>query len=67
MDFSGDEIFRVYLIVVQQIVIFIHVGITHSKASIGFLLERCSGASVLVRKYETKAQTYENPDDKSEN
>jgi hypothetical protein len=64
---SGDEIFRIYFIVVDQIVIFIRVNITHSRVSIGFLLERCREVSVLVRKYEAKAQTYENPDDKSEN
>ncbi len=67
MGFSCDEIFRVYFIVVDQIVIFIHFGITHSKASIGCLLVRCSEVSVLIQKYETKAQTYENPIDKSEN
>ncbi len=31
------------------------------------LLVVCSEVSVLIRKYETKAQTYENPDEKSEN
>ena len=35
---SRDEIIRVYVIVVQKIVFFIHVGITHSKLSIEFYL-----------------------------
>jgi hypothetical protein len=38
VDFSRDEIIKVYVIVVDQIVIFIHVGITHSKVSIEFYL-----------------------------
>jgi hypothetical protein len=58
---------QVYFIVVDQVVVLIHVSITHSSGVARVLLVRCSEISVLVRKYETKAQTYENSNDKSEN
>jgi hypothetical protein len=38
VGFSRDEILRVYFIAVDQIVIFIHFGIAHSKLSIEFYL-----------------------------
>ncbi len=40
---------------------------TIRELSIEFLFEEGGKISVLVRKYETKAQNYENPNDKSEN
>ena len=58
---------QVYFIVVDQVVILIHVNITHSSGVERVLLVRCSEISVLVRKYEIKAQTYENSNDKSKN
>ena len=36
------------------------------RLSIEWSLGECDKVGVLVRKYETKAQTYENPNDKSE-
>ena len=57
----------VYFIVVVGKIILIHVSITHSNGVERVLLVGCNGISVLVRRYETKAQTYESSNDKSEN